>query len=42
MATMLNRSKDNPWKLKTPPGTSEYTMHTDPPPRMFPGDIDWN
>ena len=26
---MLNRSKDNPWKLKTPPGTSEYTMHTD-------------
>jgi len=24
-----SRSKDDPWKLKTPPGTSEYTMHTD-------------
>src|SRR5581483_9014749 len=24
-----SRGKDNPWKLKTPPGTSEYTMHTD-------------
>jgi hypothetical protein len=23
----LERSKDNPWVLKTPPGTSEYTMH---------------
>jgi hypothetical protein len=22
-----NRTKDNPWKLKTPPGTSDYTMH---------------
>lgn len=22
-------TKDNPWKLKTPPGTSEYTMHED-------------
>ncbi len=29
MATLPSRSKDNPWKLKTPPGTSEYTMHTD-------------
>jgi len=26
MAT-LNRTKENPWQLKTPPGTSEYTMH---------------
>lgn len=24
-----SRSKDNPWKLKTAPGTAEYTMHTD-------------
>ena len=23
------RSKDNPWQLKTPPGTAEFTMHTD-------------
>jgi hypothetical protein len=22
-------SKENPWQLKTPPGTSEYTMHKD-------------
>ena len=29
MATPLNRPKDNPWKLKTPPGTSEYTIHMD-------------
>jgi len=29
MDTALNRSKENPWKLKTPPGTSEYTMHTE-------------
>ena len=28
MAT-LNRGKANPWALKTPPGTSEYTMHVD-------------
>jgi hypothetical protein len=28
MAT-LNRTQENPWKLKTPPGTSEYTMHVD-------------
>ena len=26
---MINRAKENPWLLKTPPGTSEYTMHTD-------------
>lgn len=25
----LDRSKEDPWVLKTPPGTSEYTMHTD-------------
>jgi len=29
MATLPNRPKDKPWKLKTPPGTSAYTMHTD-------------
>lgn len=28
MAT-LNRGKADPWTLKTPPGTSEYTMHVD-------------
>ena len=28
MAT-LNRKKENPWALKTPPGSSEYTMHVD-------------
>ena len=22
-------TKDNPWKLKTPPGTSEYEMYKD-------------
>jgi hypothetical protein len=27
--TKLERTKDNPWVLKTPPGTSEYTMHVD-------------
>ncbi len=27
--TVLDRKKDNPWVLKTPPGTSEYTMHID-------------
>ena len=26
---MEKRTKDNPWKLKTPPNTSEYTMHVD-------------
>ncbi|HPR06686.1 MAG TPA: hypothetical protein PK620_07995 [Denitromonas sp.] len=25
----LNRTKDDPWQLKTPPGTSEFTMHVD-------------
>ena len=29
MTTLPSRTKDNPWKLKTPPGTSAYTMHTD-------------
>lgn len=29
MPTQLNRMKDDPWKLKTAPGTSEYTMHMD-------------
>lgn len=28
MAT-YNRSKADPWRLKTAPGTSEYTMHMD-------------
>jgi hypothetical protein len=28
MATMT-RDKDHPWKLKTAPGTSDYTMHVD-------------
>ena len=27
--TKLDRTKANPWKLKTPPGASEYTMHVD-------------
>jgi len=25
----LTRTKANPWTLKTPPGTSDYTMHVD-------------
>ena len=25
----LDRTKDSPWVLKTPPGKSEYTMHVD-------------
>lgn len=25
----FNRTQDNPWNLKTAPGTSEFTMHTD-------------
>jgi hypothetical protein len=25
----LDRTKANPWLLKTPPGTAEYTMHVD-------------
>ena len=29
MAISLSRTKDNPLKLKTPPGASEFTMHTD-------------
>jgi hypothetical protein len=29
MPTLPSRSKDNPWTLTTPPGTSAYTMHTD-------------
>ena len=27
--TEFTRSKDDPWRLKTPPGTSDYSMHTD-------------
>ena len=26
---MEKRTKDKPWKLKTPPGTAEYTMHVE-------------
>ncbi|MCB0768295.1 MAG: hypothetical protein KDB95_13885 [Flavobacteriales bacterium] len=26
---MEKRTKDKPWKLKTPPGSSEYTMHVE-------------
>jgi hypothetical protein len=26
---MEKRTKDSPWQLKTPPGTSAYTMHVD-------------
>lgn len=29
MSLLPNRPKDKPWQLKTPPGTSEYTLHTD-------------
>jgi hypothetical protein len=29
MSHLPNRSKDTPWVLTTPPGTSEYTMHVD-------------
>lgn len=29
MPTKLERGKDDPWRLKTPPGTSEFTMHAD-------------
>jgi hypothetical protein len=29
MKTEPSRTSDNPWMLKTPPGSSEYTMHTD-------------
>lgn len=27
--TKLDRTKHKPWKLRTAPGTSEYTMHVD-------------
>jgi hypothetical protein len=27
--TQPTRTKENPWQLKTPPGTSEFTMHTE-------------
>ena len=29
MTVNLSRKKDNPWRLKTPPGSSEFTMHMD-------------
>lgn len=29
MTTILDRTKENPWPLKTAPGTSPYTMHMD-------------
>ena len=29
MSLLPDRAKDDPWRLTTPPGTSEYTMHTD-------------
>jgi len=29
MIVKLDHTKENPWKLKTPPGTAEYTMHID-------------
>jgi hypothetical protein len=28
-SVQLDRTKTNPWTLKTPPGTAEYTMHVD-------------
>ena len=37
MDVMGEGSADDPWVLKTPPGTSEYTMYTDElsdPPRL--------
>ena len=27
--TLSNRDKDHAWALKTPPGTSDYTLHVD-------------
>jgi len=27
--TIESRTKENPWKLKTPPGTSDYEMYID-------------
>ncbi len=29
MAIVLDRGKASPWKLRTPPGTSDYTMHVE-------------
>ncbi len=29
MTIELNRTKDDPWRLKTPPGSSEFTLHMD-------------
>ncbi len=29
MTTILDRTKDKPWALKTPLGSSEYTLHVD-------------
>lgn len=29
MTIMEKRTKDSPWQLTTPPGTSEYSMHVD-------------
>lgn len=29
MAIMLDRGKDDPWTLRTPPRTAEYTMHVE-------------
>ncbi len=29
MEKLPNRTKDDPWNLKTAPGTSAFTMHTD-------------
>jgi len=29
MALTSSRTKEDPWPLRTPPGTSEYTIHTD-------------
>ena len=26
---MIDRPKTNPWQLRTPPGTSEYSLHVD-------------
>jgi hypothetical protein len=29
MAIEFSRTKNDPWRLQTPPGTSEFTMHVD-------------
>ncbi|MBM4201979.1 MAG: hypothetical protein FJ189_11935, partial [Gammaproteobacteria bacterium] len=29
MTVEFERSKSDPWRLRTPPGTSEYTVHTE-------------